>query len=285
MALADSVPGVSGGTIAFILGFYDEFIGSVNDLISGSKQQRITALKFLLKIGIGWVLGMILAMLILASAFESHIYTVSSMFMGFIVFAIPIICLEEKDTLKGKYGNLIFTLIGIALVSLITYFNPTSGGGMEVDISNLTPTLALYLFFTAMIAISAMVIPGISGSTLLLIFGLYTKIVSAIKDILHLNFECLPAIIIFGLGIIAGALSFIKILKICLSKYRPQVVYLVLGLMAGSLYAIVQGPKTLDVPQPAMTFSTFSIVAFIIGGAVIGGLQLLKTTLEKKSQK
>lgn len=283
MALADSVPGVSGGTIAFILGFYDKFIDSVNNLVSGTKEERIEALKFLLKIGIGWVIGMILAMLILASAFEAHIYTISSMFMGFIIFAIPVIYIEEKDTVKGKYANIVFSIIGIVLVSLLTYFNPTTSGGTDVDISNITPLLAVYLFVAAMIAISAMVIPGISGSTLLLIFGLYTKIVTAIKDILHFNFECLPAIIIFALGMIVGALSFIRLLKICLSKYRPQIIYLVFGLMLGSIYAIVQGPQTLDVPQPAMTLSTFSIPAFIVGGAIIVGLQLLKTKLEKKS--
>ena len=57
MALADSVPGVSGGTIAFLMGFYDNFIGSLNALISGSKQERIQAVKYLIKLGIGWVIG------------------------------------------------------------------------------------------------------------------------------------------------------------------------------------------------------------------------------------
>ena len=57
MALADSVPGVSGGTVAFLLGFYDRFISSLDDLITGNKQKKIEALKFLLRIGIGWVVG------------------------------------------------------------------------------------------------------------------------------------------------------------------------------------------------------------------------------------
>ena len=75
MALADSVPGVSGGTIAFILGFYDEFIGSLNTLVSkNSKEEKIQAIQFLLKIGIGWAVGMIISVLFLASIFEEHIY-------------------------------------------------------------------------------------------------------------------------------------------------------------------------------------------------------------------
>ena len=70
MALADSVPGVSGGTIAFLLGFYDKFIKSLDDLISGSKEERKTAIFFLIKLGIGWGVGFILAMLILANVFD-----------------------------------------------------------------------------------------------------------------------------------------------------------------------------------------------------------------------
>ena len=67
MALADSVPGVSGGTVAFLLGFYDQFIDSIDDLITGSREKKKAALFFLIKLGTGWVCGMILAILILAS--------------------------------------------------------------------------------------------------------------------------------------------------------------------------------------------------------------------------
>ena len=91
MALADCVPGVSGGTIAFILGFYDKFITSLDNLFTGTKSERIEALKFLIKIGIGWGIGAILGVLVLTSVFESHIYAVSSLFLGFIVFSIPLI--------------------------------------------------------------------------------------------------------------------------------------------------------------------------------------------------
>lgn len=96
MALADSVPGVSGGTIAFLMGFYDNFIGSLNALISGSKQERIQAVKYLIKLGIGWAIGFCSSVLVLANVFESHIYWISSLFIGFIIFAIPVVIYEEK---------------------------------------------------------------------------------------------------------------------------------------------------------------------------------------------
>lgn len=91
MALADSVPGVSGGTIAFLLGFYDKFIDSIDDLLTGTKEERKDAFVFLIKLGIGWISGFVIAVLILTSVFESHIYYISSLFIGFIIFAIPIV--------------------------------------------------------------------------------------------------------------------------------------------------------------------------------------------------
>lgn len=285
MALADSVPGVSGGTVAFILGFYDKFINSIDAVISGKKEERIDAIKFLAKLAIGWVIGMIIAVLFLSSVFENHIYAVSSVFLGFIIFAIPVIIKEEKENLKGKYIYLIFTIIGIAIVTAITFFNPISGSGTSVEVANLNFGLVVYIFIAAMIAISAMVLPGISGSTLLLIFGLYIPIINAIKEFLHLNFSYLPVLIIFGLGVITGALLVIKLIKMALKKFRPQTIYLIIGLMIGSLYAIVMGPTTLDVPKDPMSMSTFSILFFILGGAIIFGLQKAKVWLEKSEEK
>ena len=285
MALADSVPGVSGGTIAFILGFYDKFINSLDDLVYGDKEKKKKAIFFLIKLGIGWIIGLAFATLVLTSLFEKQIYKVSSVFMGFIIFSIPLIIKEEKECLKGKYINLIFTLIGILIVSLITYFNPVSGGGNIVDVSNLNIGLCIYIFVVAMVAISAMVLPGISGSTLLLIFGLYIPIISAIKEFLHLNFSVVPVLMIFGFGIIAGIVLVIRLIKMALKKYRSQTMYCILGLMIGSLYAIVMGPTTLAVPQAPMSLGTFSIIFFIIGGLIIIGLEKIKNVLESKNSK
>lgn len=155
MALADSVPGVSGGTVAFVLGFYDKFINSINTLIS-RKEDKKEAIKFLIKLGIGWVIGMAIASLVLSNLFETHIYQVSSLFIGFTIFAIPLIIEAEKENVKGKYKNLIFTIIGIAVVSAITYFNPQAVSGANIDIANFNLGLALYVFVAGMIAISAM---------------------------------------------------------------------------------------------------------------------------------
>lgn len=281
MALADSVPGVSGGTVAFILGYYEKFINSLNALVSKDSDKK-EALKFLGKLGVGWAIGLILASLVLSSVFETHIYAISSLFIGFILFAIPSIIKEEKDTLKGKYQYLIFTAIGIAVVALLTYFNPTSGGGINVDINSLNIGICIYAFVVGMVAISAMILPGISGSTILLIFGLYIPIINSIKEVLHLQLEYLPILIVFGFGVLAGITLIIKLVKKALDKYRTQTIYTVIGLMIGSLYAIVMGPTTLKVPQEAMNFGTFNILFFVIGAAVIGAMEFAKYKLANK---
>ncbi|QVK17285.1 DUF368 domain-containing protein [Mycoplasmatota bacterium] len=278
MALADSVPGVSGGTIAFILGFYDDFINSINSLISKTtkKIERKKAALFLGKLGFGWIFGMGISVLILSSIFDKEIYKISSLFVGFILFSIPLIINEEKATLKNKYQYIIFTLLGIVIVSAITYLNPVSNSIDEVQSINY-----LYIFIAGMIAISAMVLPGISGSTILLILGLYAPIITAIRSLMSFEFNRVPMLLTFGIGILVGIFSIIRLLRYLLTNYRPQMIYFILGLMLASLYAVFMGPTTLDNPKEPMTIHSFSIIFFLIGGLLIFGLDELKKYLNK----
>lgn len=279
MALADSVPGVSGGTIAFILGFYDNFIGSIHDLVFGRMEEKKKALLYLIKLGIGWVIGMALAVLALSALFSSHIYMVSSLFIGFVIGAIPLIAREEKDSMRQLGKGIPFLVLGILLVAGITYMNGHSASS-SMDLSVFDWGLGVRLFFIGMIAICAMFLPGISGSTLLLIFGAYIPVISALKEVLHLNLRYVPLLIFFGLGVIAGALSIVKLIQYCLEHFRPQTIYCILGMMAGSLYAIVMGPTTLETALPPLSFGTFHILACVLGLALVLGLQLLKEKTE-----
>lgn len=283
MALADSVPGVSGGTVAFILGFYDKFIGSLDSLFRGKMEEKKSALLFLIKLGIGWACGFIIAALVLGSIFNEQIYNISSLFIGFIIFAIPIVIYEEREALEKNYLNVIFALIGIIFVVAITLLNPASGQGISVHVDNLSIGLIAYVFFAAMIAISAMVLPGISGSTLLLIFGLYVPIMSAVKEFFHMNFSYFPILCVFGLGVITGIVLFVGLIRKALENFRPQTIYVIIGMMIGSLFSIVMGPTTLEVPQAAMSFNTFNILFFIMGGVIIIGLQAFKMFLNKEN--
>lgn len=284
MAMADSVPGISGGTIAFILGFYDQFVSSLDTITSNkSKKEKTKALSFLIKIGFGWVFGFVLSVLFISSIFESQIYKISSLFVGFIIFSLPLIIIEERKSIIGKYKNILWTILGLALVVLITYFNPVSSdAGNSISFADSNLMLYIYVFICGIIAISAMILPGISGSTLLLIFGLYVPIISAIKEILHFNFSYFPIVFIFGIGVIVGILSIIKLIKRLLITKRSQLIYFILGLMLGSIYAVFMGPTTLEVAKPAMDLSTFNIIFFLIGGGIIIFLQRIKTLLGKK---
>ena len=264
MALADSVPGVSGGTVAFLLGFYDRFI-------HGARAARFAAVRFLLKLGAGWAIGFGLSALVLTSFFDTHIYEVSSLFMGFIVFAIPIVVREELDALRKRLPHLAFAVVGVAFVVAVTLLSPVSGEGIDVAAKSLDLGLVAYVFLAAMAAISAMVLPGISGSTLLLIFGLYVPIMGAVRATMGLDLSYLPILMVFAAGIACGMLLFVRLIRMCLERFRSQTIYAIIGMMLGSLFSITQGPLTLSEPQPAMSLDTFSIVFFLIGGAVVGG--------------
>ena len=284
MALADSVPGVSGGTIAFILGFYDDFVNSLNNLISGDKTGRINAFKFLSKIGIGWASGLILSVLFITNIFEKNIYEISSLFLGFIISSIPLIIKSERKTLINNKKHIIYLIIGILIVALMTYFNPVSSTGQSfsIKLDNLSPIFTLYIFISGLIAISAMVLPGISGSTILLIFGLYAPILNGVKEILKLNFEYLPGVLIFGFGVIIGILLTVRVVRYLLKTFRPQTIYCIIGLMIGSIYSVIMGPTSLEIPKEPMSISTFSIAFFVIGCALVPALEKLKSVLKNE---
>ena len=278
MALADSVPGVSGGTVAFILGFYDRFIGSINDFVFGNMEKKKTSFSYLVKLGIGWMTGMVLAVLLLSSLFESYIYTVSSLFMGFIAGSIPLIIREEKESFGGSRNILKgigFCIAGILVVAGIAWLNGKTGVA-SMDLGQFHIGTGIRLFFIGMIAISAMFLPGISGSTLLLIFGAYIPVITAVRGLLGMDFSYLPLLIFFGLGVLTGAVTVVKGIQFCLEKFRTQSVYAILGMMIGSFYAIMQGPATLKVPQPVMGFGNFQILAALVGLALVVGMQLMK---------
>lgn len=285
MALADSVPGVSGGTIAFILGFYDEFVNSLNNLIYNKKNDKIKAFKFLSKIGVGWITGFILSISFITYIFEQNIYQINSLFLGFIISSIPLIVKSEKKILIRNQKNIVFLIIGMAIVGIITYFNPVTNSGQSFSIKyeNLDLIFISYIFISGMIAISAMVLPGISGSTILLIFGLYAPILSAVKQIMKLNYDYLPGVIIFVCGILVGILITVRLVRYLLKNFRAQTIYCIIGLMIGSIYAVVMGPTSLEVPKPPMSVQTFSIVFFIIGCTLVPILEKLKDILKNRA--
>lgn len=220
--------------------------------------------------------------------FSSHscilLQNIYSIFIGFIIFSIPLICKEEKETINGHASHILYAILGFVVVVLITYFNPANQTeGISLSLNTFSFGIALYVFVAGAIAISAMILPGISGSTLLLIFGLYAPIISSIKEILTFNFTPLPLVFCFGIGVIVGILSVVRLIRKLPKTRRSELIYLILGLMVGSLYAVVMGPTTLDIPHALLTFQNFSLIFFLIGGLIILGLERLKILCIKKA--
>ena len=278
MALADSVPGVSGGTVAFILGFYEKFVGALHDLFGRDSAHRRMAIRFLLRLGIGWAVGMGLAATVLAQVFDTGVYVLSSAFIGLTLAAVPFVIRAEWKTVAARphFG---FALLGVAVVFALGLLPHTA-----LDLATLHPWQYVYLFAVGALAITAMVLPGISGSTLLLILGAYLPVITAVRELLHLNFAVLPGVIVLGLGVLSGIAGSAGLLRRALRQYRGQTVYFVLGLMLGSLRAIVMGPTVLAQPKAALSLSNFSLPGFIAGAAVLIGLEALKTYLRDREE-
>lgn len=282
MALADSVPGVSGGTIAFIMGFYERFLTALHQLFGRDKEERIDALKYLIKFALGWGAGMSGSVLLLTHIFESNIYLLSSLFLGLTVSAIPFIVREERDSLKGNGKWFIFSVLGAALIVLLTVLRGSSAGIGGIDFQTLDIPGIVYLVLSGVLAISAMLLPGVSGSTMLLILGVYVPAISAVRELLYFHLQYLPGAIALAFGILLGCVFAVNLIRSGLRRFRPQMIYLILGLMVGSLYAIVMGPTTMTVPESALSAATFHIPAFTAGICILFGLEYIKSVRAKR---
>ena len=250
MALADSVPGVSGGTVAFILGFYERFLNALHGLFQGRGAERKASGVYLLKLGLGWGIGMASCVVLLSSLFEKNIYFMSSLFLGVTIFSIPFVAAAERQSLKN-WRSAWFLLLGCAAVVALTLLRANTTGLGAVNYSSLQPLQFGYLFLSGAAAITAMVLPGLCA---------------------------------LGFGVLAGIGGSIHAIRTALQKYRSQMVWLIMGLMLGSLYAIANGPASLDTPLPPLSMHTFDLFAFALGAALLLVLEGIKELMEKKEQ-
>ena len=173
---------------------------------------------------------------------------------------IPFIAAAERTALKRLRGAL-FALLDMAVV-VLTLLRGSSALG-SVSFASLS---LLYIFLSSAVAITAMVLPGISGSSILLIAGVYLPAIQAVRSFLHMELSVLPGLFALGFGVLAGVALSIHAIRTALHKYRSEMVWLILGLMLGSLYAIVYGAVNLTVPLPPMSLVTFDAPAPLLAG-------------------
>ncbi|MDO5360856.1 MAG: DUF368 domain-containing protein, partial [Jeotgalicoccus sp.] len=186
MGIVELVPGVSSGTMALLLGIYDQFLGAISRIISKHYKQ---ALAFLLPL----VLGMAIAILTMSSVLDyflqNHTIPTHWFFMGMVLGVIPMMIRISNVKAEFRAIHFILILIGIAILYVMSLFNadapPASSAGMELG------DLFKY-FLTGILAASMMLLPGISGSLVMLILGVYPIVIYAINEFTSLNFEVLP---------------------------------------------------------------------------------------------
>ena len=229
MGAANVVPGVSGGTIALISGIYKEIIEALNSLMEKAtwkalfrgdfkafwKQIHGT---FLLWLAIGVVVSVFSLAKLMTYVLEHHPVQTWAFFFGLIVASA---LLMFKDIKGWGIQEILFTLGGVALGLLVCTLSPTQ-----------TPDSGLFIFLCGAIAVCTMILPGVSGSFILVILGKYDFIMQAVAD---LNW---PVLIVFALGCVVGILAFSKLLHWLLGRFEKQTMLVLLGFVLGSLVKV-----------------------------------------------
>ncbi|HCC5690957.1 TPA: DUF368 domain-containing protein [Staphylococcus aureus] len=269
MGTSDLVPGVSGGTIALLLGIYNQFIASISGIFSRRFWPSFT---FLIPI----IIGMLLAMGSLSNLFnyllsQHHIPTMF-FFGGLIIGIVPYLLKisNYKTSFTTKHYMMVIT--GIAILIVITLMN--NGDKHAGETLTLSTSLIIKYFIAGMCASSAMLLPGISGSFMLLVFGVYGTVMLAISEVVKLNFAGLPILLAVGFGVLAGFIISSKIIQYFLTHHKLMTFALIIGFVVGSLFAIFPGLPT----NIVMWF--VSLVVFIIGFIV--SLTLGRITAENE---
>jgi len=257
MGSADLVPGISGGTMAFILGIYERLMEALKSLNTDAFYHLITfkwgvlrqEVDFRTLFGVG--LGIILAFIVFTQfiALGKWYAAYKPQFLGFffgMVFATVILFLWQQKT--AKLLRLLTLLIGVVAGLYLTSLGVAA-----------LPDTRLYIFLSGLIAISAMLLPGISGSYILLILGKYELMLEALTQ-LHW-----PTIGIFCAGAAVGALCFVRLITFLLQKYRGTTLMFITGLIAGTLPQL--WPLPYMVARPNADAYLF-VGALMLGGAV-----------------
>ena len=280
MGAADVVPGVSGGTIAFISGIYEELLGSISNvnlkLFKTFKKEGLKAAwkqvngNFLLSLFLGIFISVVTLAKAIKYLLENEPILLWSFFFGLVLASIIYVA---KQITKWNFISVLLLLLSSFLAYYVTTLNPLVNENSSL----------LFLFLAGAIAICAMILPGISGAFILVLLGAYKTILTAVDD------RDLKTIATVGLGAIVGLLSFSKILKWLFSNYKNYTLAALTGFIIGSLNKIWPWKETLTwrtnshgvkVPFNQVSVSPFSFegdsqIPFAVLLALIGFLLIL----------
>mgnify|MGYP001368893864 CR=1 FL=1 len=239
IGIAFVIPGVSGGTLAVVLGIYEDLIEAISNFFS-NKKKRETYFYFLLKVLSGAALVALLFILImdyLLTYYEIYTYL---FFIGAIAGSIPSIYKSHSDMKLNKASVITFLLAVLLIVSIDLSFSKPAGEVLKTTSFSFDFGKGLILFISGILSGGSMIVPGISGSFILVLMGQYHVVIRIFKtmDLLPIGF--------FLTGILLGIWVFAKIINVLLKKYPKETFYFILGLVIASLYSIFPGiPPTI----------------------------------------
>ncbi len=236
MGAADVVPGVSGGTIAFISGIYEELLETINSINLGAmktlKKEGVKAAwksingNFIVTLFLGIVISIASLAKLISYLLEAHPILIWSFFFGLVLASIVYV---GKQVKSWNVGTMVSLIIGTGLAFWITILPPMANSDE-----------LWFIFVSGMIAICAMILPGISGSFILLIMGSYQTLLGAVKD------KDLLTIGVFMAGAVVGLLSFSRVLKWMFAKYHDLTIAVLTGFLIGSLNKLWPWKETIS---------------------------------------
>lgn len=236
MGIAEIVPGVSAGTIAFVSGIYEEFISSLNNINIRTVQVlrkdgflsfwKALNGNFLATLFVGMLASILLFTKLVRWLLENEPLLVWSFFFGLVLASVLLVA---KDIQKWNVTIIILLIGGAVIAYFLTTLPPSSNSGSLP-----------FLFFAGALAVCAMILPGISGSYIMVLLGAYKTIIDALDE---KDFKILLTV---GLGIVFGILSFAKVLKWMFEHYKNITLAILTGFILGSLNKIWPWKKILE---------------------------------------
>lgn len=262
IGIANIIPGMSGGTLAVSMGIYDKIINSVTGLFRHFKQSILTLLPY----AIGMVAGLLGLSFIIEFLFARYPLPTVLLFIGLILGGVPALAKRIKGKHIGVLGVVLFCLFFLLLVLL-----PIIAGEERTDLV-LTPDAVtiMKLFFVGAVASATMIIPGVSGSMILMSLGYYAPILSSITafvraalalDIPAALTEC-AILVPFGIGVLVGVFAIAKLISFLLARVETYTYCAVLGLVMASPISIFTAFK---IPAPTVFIVILSPIALLAG--------------------
>ncbi|SDI48981.1 DUF368 domain-containing protein [Natribacillus halophilus] len=247
----ETVPGVSSGTIAIVLGIYERLIASINGL---STRQWKDSLAFLVPLIAGILLAVFSSAQAISWLFENYPNQLSFFFLGLIIGVVPFL-LKSIDY-KRSFSGIHYFILFISFALIVWFGFVQNPGGQMSMLDSLTTQNYIAIFFLGWVASSAMILPGLSGSLILLLFGYYRTIIDALE-----NFH-FPILLTLIAGIGIGVLITSKIVHFFLKQFPVGTYAVVTGMVLGSVSVIFQG-----IPA-GVSGLLASLIAFILGFSV-----------------